>query len=548
MSDNKNLTPEELQTPPENERKRKIAFIKKESRQKKLKNTALFKRGGYSLIVTAAFLAVVIILNVLVSVISDRFVLEFDMSSEKDSSFSQENVDYIKKVEDEISIIVCANKEDYTGGYMQSFAQSYYAVYDSSAPYYDQTVKLIELYEAYNKNIDVQFMDTQSSEFAAVAQKYATETIGYGDVIVSATVNGNERHKILAYDDIYNIEADENSTYYGTTIYTVQSNNVENAVTGAIAYVTASETKTVGVITGHSTVDYSASYIKLLEDNNYEIEKLEAAVLMEIPEEVDAIAIVAPNIDFTADELEIISDFLDNGGKLDKGLLFFGSVKAPYLTNLYDFLAQWGIGIEEGVLYETNAENHMTKNQLALGLYALNESDVTKGMRGCISGNNIPMKVIAENDNFMTVTALMSTPDSVIAAPVGTTANWNGTANYETDSYDGVIEAVKTDYDDEGLKEYKNYVYAFGSTDYFDSDYAEWQTTSNKLLVLSTTEKATLAEKSEVQFVSKVIYAQSYQNQITEASTDRVFTVFAVIIPILCVVAGIYIYIKRRNA
>ena len=60
--------------------------------------------------------------------------------------------------------------------------------------------------------------------------------------------------------------------------------------------------------------------------------------------------------------------------------------------------------------------------------------------------------------------------------------------------------------------------------DFFDSEYANWETDSNKLLVLNATEKAVLAEKSDIKFEEKIIYAQSYQNQITEASTNKVFS------------------------
>ena len=48
---------------------------------KKIINAALFKRGGYSVAVTAAVLAAIILLNVLVGALADRMNLEYDISS-----------------------------------------------------------------------------------------------------------------------------------------------------------------------------------------------------------------------------------------------------------------------------------------------------------------------------------------------------------------------------------------------------------------------------------------------------------------------------------
>ena len=117
--------------------------------EKKIKNQALFKKGGYSIAITAIVLAIIIVFNILVSALSDRFVVEFDMSAEKTNSISKENLEYIKNVEDEISITMCSTKDDYIGGFMSYYAQQYGVAEDATA-YYEQTIKLIEKY-AYHR-------------------------------------------------------------------------------------------------------------------------------------------------------------------------------------------------------------------------------------------------------------------------------------------------------------------------------------------------------------------------------------------------------------
>ena len=97
MEENKNLNPEleaetaeaedfDIAEAVKGEKKSKKAKKDKKPKKekaKKIKNQALLKRGSYSLAITAAVVAGAIILNILVGALTDRFVLEFDMSLNK---------------------------------------------------------------------------------------------------------------------------------------------------------------------------------------------------------------------------------------------------------------------------------------------------------------------------------------------------------------------------------------------------------------------------------------------------------------------------------
>ena len=471
MEENKNINPEvESQTPAEEvleetaettevaETTEEVVAEKKEKKAKKvkapkaklLKNQALFKKGGYSVAITAAFIAAVIVINILVTALSDRFVLEFDMSTEKTNSISEENIDFIKSVEDDIEVIVCADADDYVGGYMAYYAQQYNVQQgQSDTDYYQQTITLINKYADYNKKIDVKFIDSQSSEFTPIAQEYNTEKIGYGDIIVSCEKNGNKRHKKVGFEDIYTLTEDDTYAAYGMTTSTVSGNSIETALTSAISYVISNETKKIAFLTGHSANDYTETYQQTLKLNNYEIDVISDAIINTVPDKYDAVVIAAPNKDFMGNELDAISAFLDNNGKLDKGLIFIGDITAPYLTNLYDFLAQWGIAVDDGVLFETDQGNHMTDAPMTLGSYSSGADKITDSVQLCITGNNIPLSPAFESENGIKVTSLVQTPETTVAAPKGTADNWTGADKYTPKSYSTVIQAVKEDYNDD---------------------------------------------------------------------------------------------------
>ena len=552
MEENKNLTPETEENVDAVENKtadttsKKNRKAKKEKKAKKLKNQALLRKGSFSVAITAAVLAGIILFNVLVGALSNRFVLEFDMSAEKENSMSEENIDYIKGLKTEIEITVCATPDDYVGGYMDYYAQKLYSVSDDATDYYKQTVTLLDKYSAYNNKITLRYVDTQDSEFTEISSKYSNESLTYGDIIVSCTEN--EHYKIVGFEDIYELNEDTTYASYGYTTNTVAGNNIETAVTSAIAYVTSDKIKNVALLTGHSKQDYTSDYQALLRDNNYEITVISDSMIGSISKEYDAVIIPAPTTDFLGSELEALSEFLDNDGKLDKGLIFFADASAPYLTNFYDFLGEWGIAVGEGILFETNSQNYMPEDPMTMGTYPTSsDNDITKGMNLCITGYNVPITAAFEAEGRITVTSLMSTPESVVAAPVGTAANWTGADEYPKQSYSSVVQSKTVNYDSDN-NELKSYVFAFSSVEFIYSSYNEQSSVSNKNITLAAAERAVGAEDTGISFVSKTITNESFADSVTESSSRVVRAIFMIIFPIACVVIGIYIFIRRKNA
>ncbi len=516
----------------------------KNAKPKLLKNQALFKKGGYSIAITAIVLAGIIVLNILVGALADRFVLEFDMSVEKTNSISKENIEYIKNVEDEVSVIMCSSKDDYVGGYMSYYAQQY-GVADDATPYYEQTVSLMEKYSNYNKNIKVEFANTQSSEFSAITTKYAKDNLNFGDIIVSATKNGVERYKVLTFSDVYDLTEEDTYASYGYTYSTVTGNQIETALTGAIAYVTSNSDKKIALLTGHSAHDYTATYKKMLEDNNYTVDVIDSSVIAEISDNYDAIVIASPATDFLRQELDAISAFLDNDGKLDKGLIYFADASLPYLPNFADFLSQWGIIEEEGILFETTEGYHITNDPTTLISAAATDDSITSNLNYCLTGNNVPL--IAEDADSIEVSTLVGTSPTVVAAPIGVASDWNGAEDSDKQSYSTVIQSAKRDYDDDN-KEISSYVLAFSSIQFIYSEYAEMNDVSNKNIALSAAERASRADNTGIFFISKSITNESFASSVTEASSNVIRIIFVILLPVICIAAGIYIYIKRRNA
>lgn len=563
MEENKNLTPEtenEIEeaaveiaeeAATETVKPKKVKPEKKKKAKKEkiklIKSQFAFKRGSYSLALTAAVLAGLIVVNILVSALADRFNMEYDMSAQKTNSMSEENIEFLKNLEQEVNITFCADKESYASGYMAYYAQQY-GVSEDASSYYAQTLTLVDKYSDYNKNIKIEFIDTQSTEFSAITQKYTSDSIGYGDILVSAKKGDNEKHKVVGFKDIYNITEDDTYAAYGMTTATVTGNNIETALTGAIAYVTSTKTKKLAILTGHSKADYTSDLNEMLTQNNYEVAYIKDELVTTISNEFDAVMIAAPVKDFIGSEIEALAKFLDNDGKLDKGLMFFADIDSPYLTNLYDFLSQWGIDVGEGILFETNSSNHIPDDPMTIGTYPIEdeEEDITKNMDLFITGYNVPLEIGFETRDGIVVTPLVATPESVVAAPVGTSKDWAGAGDYEQTSYPTIIQAVKEEYNEDN-ELMASYVVAFSSIEYFYSAYNSQASVSNNDICLAVAERLVRADKNGVKFTSKTITNESYAEQVTESSTKAMQVIFMILLPILSIAAGIYIFIRRRN-
>lgn len=513
---------------------------------KKLRNQAFLKRSSILVVVTACALAGLILLNAVVGLLADRFVLEFDMSEQKINTISKENIDFIKSVKDDVTVIFCAEKSQYAE-YMVTYAQEY-SVMEDFSDYYTQTANLVEKYGAYNKKIDVQFIDTQSTEFAKVANEYSDYEIKYGDIIVSRGEGEKRRVKVVPYEDIYELTQNETyANYYGQVVNDVTGNNVETALTSAIAFVTSDETKTLAIITGHSKDDYTDDYRALLKVNNFEVDLIEDSLITSIPNKYDAVIIAAPSTDFLGSELEALQEYLENNGKLDKGLIYFADSNAPYLPNLSDFLSDWGIAVEQGILFETNENNHMPDQPTVIGIYPTANDDITAGINTCITGYNVGLSVLFEEEGDMKVTSILETTDTVINAPVGTSDTWQGAGDYNKEQFSAVVQSVKSDYDDESVL-HSSYVFAFSSIEYIFSDYSNMATVSNQDIVLAITERAAGAENTGIKFTSKKISNDTFLDQVTEGDANAVLWIFVIIIPVASIVTGIVVYIRRRNS
>lgn len=543
----------------------KNIFAKKSDSAKpaKLRNKGAWKHGGYALAITAVIIAVAVAINILFAVVAQRVNLDLDISLSGKNTLSEENVEYIKKLDDKVNITVCFAKDDFATG-TEYVAQTYHQATDETGSksgvysYYEQTLTLLELYDVYSDNITLNFVDPYDPSFTEITKKYSTAQMG--DIIVECvkTIGGEQytRSEILSFDDIYYLTEDSTyASYMGYSSYIVSGNKIETALTSAIYKVTSDETKSILVLEHHCKENNLTDYTAYLKQNNFDVDFFKENVLNGIDENVDVIIIAEPIEDFASDELDIIDEWLYNSGKRGKGIIYFASPSSPYMPNLFAYLEEWGIAFEEGILYETDAK-YQVFGEATTNIFIPAEiettDDVTKPFKDIleggevISGGNVPILQVFEEEGLRTTTVIAETPaDTVVIQPIGATSDWTPDGSYDQNKHTGILIAAEADYTDNVLC--TSYVAVFSSRDFVDPYWFSTGYDVNSDAIINTARVVSGDSEDAITFSMRKMEDVTFMDYVTAASIKVIRIIFQWAVPILLVVAGVVIFVRRSR-
>ncbi len=348
-------------------------------------NTRTAKVGGYSFVMAVFVLAILIAVNAAVSALPSVWT-QLDISSARLYSVTSSTKAVAQNLTDDVTI--------------------YWITQDGSE---DSIVeKLLDVYDALSDHITVE--KTNPDIYPTFAAQYTDETVSNNSLIVEC----GDRYRYIAYDDIYEVDY----TNYYTTGSVSYSFDGESTITTAIDYVTSEDLPLIYLLTGHGEAELSDSFAESLEDQNIETEEFSLLTVDEIPEDADAILINAPTSDLSEEEVEMLADYVADGGRL---LVISGPQEDDELTNLHVLLENYGITAEEGVVIEGSRDNYAFGYPYVL-LPELGDSDITEELAE--NNNYIIVSIaqgltIGDTDSGATVTALLTTTDESFSKVAG---------------------------------------------------------------------------------------------------------------------------------
>ncbi len=470
-----------------------------------------FKYGSISTLVTIGFISIVVILNIIVSLIIQKFPLELDLTKDKIFKLTEQSINYVKGITEDVKIEVLAEEK----------------AFKEANQYYSQASIVIDQYVKYNDKIKVSYIDLYKNP--DIASKYNSLNVEYGDIVVSS---GERTQSVTSYD-LFNIEQSQQGSY-------ITSSKAEQAMTGAIMHVLDKNPKKVSVLSGQSEEDISG-LTDLLKRNSYDV--ITQNILTEqIDKNADIVIISSPTKDYTDEQLKKVEDFLHNDGNLNKTLIYLSSQYQKSLPKLEEFLAEWGIKVENSIIFETDPKQIYISPFFSIQ-NIVDESFIKdpKDFSTIISPSSRPLSTLFEASGNITTTQLLKSNSSSALRPLELPEGWTINDAQKGD-YSTIILSTKTDTNSDNEK--KSNILAVGSAEFFNSDLLSSTAIGNADYSLSVINNI-VGKKENIKIVSKDVAGLQLGMSATEIIVLTI--IFMFIIPIAVIIIGIVIWMRRRN-
>ena len=382
------------------------------AKEKKPFNKKKLKYGSVAVVITVVFIAVVVFVNLIAEILTDKKNLKLDLTAQKYYEVSQDTIDYIKDIKKDVVIDVMYQKENF-----------------EKSSYMKMVLETLNKYQQNSDHIEVEFHDIVSEP--DVINKYSdvySGTIQQGSIVVAC---GDRVKVISSIDDLFTIDT---SSYYQTGSSTITGYKGEQELTSAVMSVTDANPKKAAFITGYNGSSIYHSYnsnavnslYNLMNKNGYEISQIDILNDDLSPDDYDIVVLPAPVNDLTTDCISKLDDFLYNGGKLDRNMIYIADIFQYKTPNIDDFLEIWGIEVGDSVVYESNADKNQKVTISTGSAEAPIVSSVDDDFTSGLSNTKLPIVApVSRNINLLfdanvdrTTDSLLQTSDTAYLYPL----------------------------------------------------------------------------------------------------------------------------------
>jgi ABC-type uncharacterized transport system involved in gliding motility auxiliary subunit len=267
------------------------------------------KYGSNALVMTLAFMGILVLVNVLVYQYA-RSILPLDLTQDKVYSLTQETRDVLTKLTEPVTVT---------------------AFYSQQIPT-DQVQKLLDQYQHFSAgNLQYRFIDPVQDPVAAQQAQITQD----GVLVVAL----GDRQQVV-------------------------NQAAEQQLTSALLRLTNPNQRVVYILTGHGERDFdnagqdSFSLVKQnLENKGYQVKPLALLTSNEVPQDADVVIVAGPQQPLSKDEIDLLASYLAKGGAvvaLEDPVLQTDIGEAP--DPLVDYLAEtWGINLGKDVVIDQNS-------------------------------------------------------------------------------------------------------------------------------------------------------------------------------------------------
>lgn len=485
----------------------------KSNSSKKAFQTRAFRRGGYSLLITAAVVVIAILINALLSSLPSS-VIKPSISPYDYYSLTDTTRDLVASIDDKITLnyIVTAGSEDEV---MVEFARRYCDL---------------------SKNLTLKFVDpTVSPAFVDKYQDLAGGELTENSIVVVNETSSDAR--IVAYEKVFGrtFASQEEYMMYmmgydaGTKYFAG-----ENEMTSALEYVTMEVHPIIYVTSGHGETEISDTLKAILDADNYDYETLNLLTVTEIPAEYSIVYVNAPSKDFTEAEAALLKTYMSKGGKV----MLMTDYANGNLPNLYGIMEEYGMRFKEGIIVEGNANRY--NSQPTILMPNVTSSSIAEKLSSTNLNFLMPLAHAIDTSTSLdttkyTMTVLMNTSNAAYIK-VPSKDNPNMTSEKEEGDETGVFTvACMTQNNTDG-----------GTAVWFSSPwFADSQFLSYNYEYLIATFSSLTGKTGSISIATKTL---SDSTLVVSSGAQGLWGIILIgLIPLSCLGYGLYIWNKRRK-
>ncbi len=541
-------------SPKDTEKDKKDKDKKKDKKAKDGKkfNAKKLKHGTMATVFTCVFVALLVLVNVVTTMLFDRYPITIDLTTNKIYSVSNDTEDYVKKVNVDVQVTVFADENTYTN----------YSSYNK------QAVELLKNYCKLNHHITYRFVDIDSHP--EIVKEY-TDTISQFDMIfeTKTKVDGKEISRtrklgmldLLTFTDEFEEKLSQSGysidtlaqqaggdlsflSYYGSY---VESSNAEQAFTSALMTVTDPNPVYVTILTGRSELTQLTYFQTLLTANGYNVNTVDITS-EDIPADTDVVVIPAPKTDYLAEDITKVSDFLNNDGNLGKQLLYIASYGQEDTPNLDEFLSEYGLSVGKGVICESDSGKYYNSPCVTVASTVSDNftQDVSTKNPAILSALCRPVNTLFDEQDMVSTDAYLKSSDSAYTANVEisqTTGQVNigdalvkGQQNY-------MAVGSKAKFTDDNKTLYSS-VIAVGSEGMLSDTYLQYSQYQNSEYFISVINGLT-GKTAGITITPKTITGNVFD--ITQQQKTVLKWTFCLGVPVVVLIVGIVIWARRKN-
>lgn len=275
--------------------------------------TKAFRKGSYSTVIMVVIIAIVIAANVMFSKLPTA-ARNIDVSSNNLYSIGDTTHSVLDGLKNDVEIIVIKDKEST-----------------------DKRIStLLAKYADYSDHIKVTYKDPVL--YPSVLTTYDTEE---NNIVIKC--DATDKTTKVAFSDIIVTS----TSYYGSTYET--SFDGEGQLTKAIDYVSNENNKLIYTISGHGESNLGKNISGLISKSNFNVKSVNLLVDNGIPDDCDMLICNQPTKDFADDELKLLREYMENGGKMTV-VLADTTTETP---NFDALMADYGISKVNGNIADT---------------------------------------------------------------------------------------------------------------------------------------------------------------------------------------------------